>query len=465
MSKKNLIKVAGMFVVFVSFVAMVKGQDNSLPKTSNAKLRLITLDPGHYHAALVQKSMFPQIDSTVHVYAPDGPEVKAHLKIVGSYNNRTQQPTAWKEKVYTGDDYLQQMMKEKPGGIVVIAGNNQKKTEYIKKSIDAGLNVLADKPMAIKTADFEVLKNAFGEAEKKKVLLYDIMTSRYNITNILQKEFAQIPEVFGQLKTGTASNPAIEMERTHYFLKYVAGAPLIRPVWYFDVNQAGEGIVDVTTHMVDLIQWEGFGETVFKYKNDVKVLSAKRWATKITPSQFKTITNSAVYPEYLKKDLTDSILNVYANGQMNYTIKGVHAKITMNWDVKATEGNGDTHYSKFEGTKSNLVIRQGKEQQYKSTLYIEAGGESKAAIKKSLQGSLEKIWKRYPGITLKELDNGWEVVIPEKYQAIGERNYEMVTNKFLEYLKKGAMPQWEKASMITKYYTTTQALEKALINK
>lgn len=36
------------------------------------KVKLITLDPGHFHAALVQKSMYPQVDPTVHVYAKKG---------------------------------------------------------------------------------------------------------------------------------------------------------------------------------------------------------------------------------------------------------------------------------------------------------------------------------------------------------------------------------------------------------
>jgi hypothetical protein len=29
------------------------------------KVKLITLDPGHFHAALVQKSMYPQVDRTL----------------------------------------------------------------------------------------------------------------------------------------------------------------------------------------------------------------------------------------------------------------------------------------------------------------------------------------------------------------------------------------------------------------
>lgn len=65
--------------------------------------------------------------------------------------------------------------------MVVIAGNNKFKTNYIKASVDSGLNVLADKPMAIDTEGFNTLVQAFESAEKNKVLLYDIMTERYEI--------------------------------------------------------------------------------------------------------------------------------------------------------------------------------------------------------------------------------------------------------------------------------------------
>ena len=39
-------------------------------------VHLITLDPGHFHAALVQKSMYADVDSVVHVYAPGGNDLQ-----------------------------------------------------------------------------------------------------------------------------------------------------------------------------------------------------------------------------------------------------------------------------------------------------------------------------------------------------------------------------------------------------
>jgi hypothetical protein len=102
---------------------------------------------------------------------------------------------------------LKKCFQEKKGNVVVLAGNNQKKTDFIKKSVDAGLNVLADKPMAIDAAGFDKLKEAFTSAEKNKVLLYDIMTERYEITNTLQRELALLPDIFGELQKGTPGNP------------------------------------------------------------------------------------------------------------------------------------------------------------------------------------------------------------------------------------------------------------------
>jgi hypothetical protein len=68
-------------------------------------LSLIVVEPGHFHAALVQKSMYADVDSVVHVYASEGPDVKAYLDKVEKYNSRPEDPTHWKEEVYTGADF------------------------------------------------------------------------------------------------------------------------------------------------------------------------------------------------------------------------------------------------------------------------------------------------------------------------------------------------------------------------
>lgn len=440
--------------------------NNSKFTGARGEVKIMTLDPGHFHAALVQKSMYLQVDSNVYVYAPEGDDVQEHLKRIDGYNSRSEVPTRWNEIVYAAPDFFEKMLKDKPGNVLVIAGNNQKKTEYIKASIEAGINVLADKPMAIDAANFELLKQAFETAKQKGVLLYDVMTERNEISTLLQKEFSLLPEVFGTLEKGTLENPSVTKESVHNYFKFVSGSALKRPAWFFDVTQQGEGIVDVTTHLVDLVQWECFPDQILDYTKDIEVITAKRWPTKITPTEFNEVTKLTVYPEYLKKDLQDTILNVYANGEINYKIKGVHAKVSVIWNYKAPEGGGDTHFSIMRGTKCNLIIRQGADQAYKPTLYIESlVGADTALFAKALAESIKKLLEKYPGVTLKKLATSWEVVIPDSYKVGHEAHFAQVTQKYLKYLVDGKLPEWEVPNMIAKYYTTTKALEKAKKNK
>lgn len=433
-------------------------------KVNEKPLKLLVVEPGHFHAALVQKSMYGDVDSVVHVYASEGPDVKAYLDKVEKYNTRPEDPTRWKEEVYTGADFMEKMLSEKKGNLVVLAGNNQKKTDFIKQSVDAGLNVLADKPMAIDSPGFELLKEAFASADKNKVLLYDIMTERYEITNTLQRELAALPEVFGELQKGTPQSPSVVKESVHHFFKYISGEPLVRPTWFFDVKQQGEGMVDVTTHLVDLVQWSCFPNVTLDYMKDIQILSTKRSATKLTPSQFKLVTKSDKFPDFLSKDVKDTTLSVYSNGELNYTLKGVHAKVSVIWNFQAPEGTGDTHYSIMKGSKANLIVRQGKDQKYKPVLYIESADNSKG-YEEVLTRNFKTIQEKFPGIELKKNSAGWEITIPAKYETGHESHFAQVANKYMEYLKAGKLPEWEVPNMLAKYYTTTLALKQAMEKK
>ena len=450
--RANFLTVSIVLTVFMSC-----NNESSGGKEKGA-VRLVTLDPGHFHAALVQKTTYEGVDSIVHVYAPAGNDLKLHLDRITSYNSRNEQPTHWKEEVYSGSDFFEKMIQEKNGNVVVLAGNNQKKTEYILRSLEAGFSVLADKPMVIDNEKFEMLKKAFETAKNKNLLLYDIMTERFEITTILQRELSMIPEIFGTLEKGTVNNPAIEMKSDHNFYKYVSGSVVVRPGWFMDASQQGDGIVDVSTHLVDLVQWECFPGQSLDYAKDIIVDSAKHWPTILTKTQFMTITKLDTIPSYLNNNKqNDTTIKVWSNGEINYQIKGVHAKVAVVWEYQ-TPGGSDSHYSMIKGTKANLVIRQGEEQGYKPTLYIEPITND-AAYETVLRAKLSDLQQKYPGVELKKLNKGWEVIIPEKYKEGHEAHFAKVTQNFLGYLKNGNMPEWEVPNMLAKYFTTTKALE------
>ncbi len=418
--------------------------------------RLITLDPGHFHAALVQKTEQSGLNTTVQVYAPQSPDLDMHLARINAYNTRAENPSHWTENVYTGSDFFEKMIAEKKGDIVVMAGNNAKKTAYILATVTAGMHVLADKPMCIDKAGFEDLKKAFAVAKEKEVLLYDIMTERSEIATALQRELSQNEVIFGKLKKGSQSDPSIIKESVHHFFKYVSGKPLIRPAWFMDTRQQGEGVVDVTTHLVDLVQWAAFPETPLAI-TDGKVIDAKRWTTPMRLSQFATITGLKTFPDYLHKDVvSDSILQIYSNGEIDFTLKDIHAKVRVIWNYSTNTG-GDTHYSIMKGENADLEIIQGEAEKYVPELYIKNAKFTESQLKLAL----ERLQKTYPGLGFEKTTDGYKIVIPAVLRTGHEAHFGEVMSRFLEYYKVNNVPDWEISNTLLKYYITTEALEKA----
>jgi predicted dehydrogenase len=458
-----------ILILTVTFVISSCGSGGSKQKSDGKskesmenkyQVQLITVDPGHFHAALVQKSMYDQVSPDVHVYAPVGPDYQQHLARINSYNSRPVNPTSWNEIVYTGSDFFEKMLAEKSGNVVVLSGNNRKKAEYITKSINAGLNVLADKPMIITPEDFPALEAAFASAKERGILLYDIMTERYEVTTILQKLLSMKSEVFGTLTSGSKEEPAVTKVSVHHFSKIVSGSPLLRPAWFFDVEQQGEGIVDVTTHLVDLVQWECFPEQILG-TGDITMVAARRWPTLISQEEFKGVTGFENFPDYLQKDVKDGKLNVFSNGEMVYKLKGIFAKISVEWKYQAPPGGGDTHYSVMHGTKCDLIIKQGADEKFLPTIYVEnVKGTVMNEFKVKLKEALASL--PFDSLNIEAVGkNSLKINIPNKYRVGHEEHFRQVTSKYLDYMKEGKLPEWEVPGMITKYYTTTSALKMA----
>jgi predicted dehydrogenase len=437
------------------------GQQKSKKGQDMSEVNIVTLDPGHFHAALVQREMYPGVSPKVHVYAPLGFDLSGHLNRIARFNLRRDNPTRWELEVHTGPDFLERMLRERPGNVVVISGRNQGKIDRIKASLEAHMNVLVDKPWIINSADFAKLESALAIADAKKLIAYDIMTERYEITTILQKELLHDPAVFGEITKGNESEPAVYFESVHHILKIVDGAPNIRPDWFFDVRQQGEGVADVGTHLADLAQWMLFPEQSIDYRRDIKVLAARRWPTVIAPGAFARVTGTAAFPDFLAQNVTGGNLEYYCNGSMTYALRGVHTKMDVIWNYEAPAGGGDTHLAIFKGTRANLEVRQGKEENWKPELYLIPNQPAgRADILAAAKRKIDSLQAKYPGLGLEESGEKIKLVIPDKYRDGHEAHFAEVTRRFLEYLRNPKMmPEWEKPNMLAKYYVTTKGLE------
>jgi predicted dehydrogenase len=428
-----------------------------------ADIRLMTLDPGHFHAALVQKEMHPGISPRTHVYAPLGPDLAAHVGRLAAFNTRPERPTDWELEVHAGPDSLKRLLSERPGNVLVLSGRNRGKIDAIVAAVEAGINVLADKPWIIDADDFPKLEAALSTAEDRGLVALDVMTERHEITSILQRELVNDPETFGTQQPGSLEEPGVLMESVHYLLKQVAGAPLRRPAWFFDVAQQGEGLTDVGTHLVDLVLWMLSPGQARDYRTDVQVHQGRRWPTHLSREDFRRITGEEDFSPLLAASVVGDELEYFCNTQVDYALGGVHVRLIVRWDREAEPGAGDTHFAVFRGSRSRVEVRQGKEQNHRPELYVvprEANDHE--GVTAALRQRVERIQAVYPGVAVQNRGNELRVVIPDRYRVGHEAHFGEVMRQFLDFLEAPkTLPAWERPNMLAKYFITTQGVRLA----
>ena len=446
---------AGLALLAVAALAA-----QNTPSTRTA-VRLMTVDPGHFHAALIQKEMYPDVARRVDVFAPLGADLVEHLKRIAAFNSRAERPTAWELDVHTGTDFFERMLRERPGNVVILSGRNRPKMERIAGAIRAGLYVLADKPWILKSDDLPKLESALADADAKGVVAYDIMTERFEVTSMLQRALVNDPDTFGTVERGTDADPAVYMESVHYLMKTVAGAPNIRPAWFFDTSEQGEGLNDIGTHLVDLVQWTLFPEQALDYRADVKVLAAQRWATPIAEDDFKRVTGEPRFPQSIAASVKDGKLEYYCNTLVSYALRGIHTRLNVIWDWEAAPGGGDTHFAFYKGSRARIEVRQTRADKLRPELYVVPREPSaRAQVLAAVQRKLQALQQEFPGVGVEERGAELHVIIPDRFRVGHEAHFAEVAANYFKYLRdRQALPRWERPNMAAKYYVTTRGTE------
>jgi predicted dehydrogenase len=451
---------AGALLAIAAVIAGTGGV-RAQSRATLPEIRLMTVDPGHFHAALVQKSMYPGVSPRVHVFAPLGPDLLGHLNRIASYNARQENPTAWQLEVHASNDYFERMLQTRPGNVVILSGRNRGKIDRILQSVRSGLNVLADKPWILRAADLPSLDAALTTADTKRLAAYDIMTERFEITSVLQRELVGDRSVFGAPVDGTPDEPGVYMESVHHLMKMVSGAPNVRPAWFFDTAEQGEGLNDIGTHLVDLVQWTLFPNQGIDYRRDVKVLAAQRWPTEIPEAEFRRVTGERTFPGALSADVKDGRLEYYCNTLVTYRLRGTHVTLNVIWDWEAPAGGGDTHFARYRGARSTVEVRQTQADGFRPELYVLPASAAEAtSVRAALERKVTNLQGTYPGISVDERGGLLRVAIPDRLRLGHEAHFAEVMSHYLEYLRgRNALPTWERPNMLAKYYVTTTGTE------
>jgi predicted dehydrogenase len=411
--------------------------------------KLIIFDPGHFHAALLQKDMYPWLDPRVTVYAPLGPDLLDYLNRISLFNSRAESPTRWELAVHTSADPMAGLLREPAGSIVVFTGRNRGKIDRILAALKAGLHVLADKPWIIVPGDLPKLQEALRLAQQKNLAAYDIMTERYEVTSELQREFVGDKAIFGA-PTG------VRARSVHHIMKNVAGVPLRRPAWFFDIAEYGDGLADVGTHVVDLVQWTMFPDQALDIRKDVEVLHRESSAIKMTGEQFTRVTGEAAFPSALLPHVHGGVFEYYCNNTVSYKLRGVPVELEILWKWEAAEG-GDVYEASFAGSKATVEIRQGKAEKFVPELYISKMRDGAAEAVTARVAALQSRW---PGLAVAAAGDELRIVIPEKFRVGHEAHFAQVANHFSKYVADPkAVPPWETPYMLAKYFVSTEGVK------
>jgi predicted dehydrogenase len=415
-------------------------------------MKLIVAEPGHFHAALLQKQMYPGLDRRVSVYAQVGLDAIEYVNRIAGFNARAANPTDWDLDVHFSANPMEDLVRDRAGDIVVFAGRNRGKIDRILQALEGGFHVLADKPWIIESAGLPKLERALSIAAQRGLVAYDIMTERYEVTSELQREFVNDAAVFGELETGSAAQPAVSLFSAHHIMKTVAGAPLRRPAWFFDSDVQGEGLSDVGTHLVDLAQWTAFPDQAIDVGADIRIVEGRRWPLALTAAQLEAITGQKSYP---------AGIDYHCNNSVDYLLRGAHVRIEAVWNWEAPPGAGDIYTARFRGSKAIADLRQGAAENNKPELYIvPASAAWSGEVFAAARRRVAQLQSRWPGLGATESGSELRLSIPEEFRVGHEAHFAQVANRFFEYVSApGAMPHWERPCMMAKYFVSTRGVD------
>lgn len=426
--------------------------------SSHRPVRLVTVAPGHFHAALVQKRTPPGVHRRAHVYAPLDDDLVAHLARVAAFNARPGDPTAWELDVRAGPDYRERFLREQPGNTVVLSGRNRPKVGLIRDAVAQNFHVIADKPWVVEAADLPALDAALADATAREVLVLDVMTERHEVANRLLRAVTREADVFGDWLGGSPANPALALTSTHFLKKTVDGRPLRRPWWWFDPGIAGEGMADVGTHLADQALWIVAPERPVEAGTEAVVHDADRAPLILTRAQFAELTGLPDVPPVLAPRLVNDLFYYPGTHTAWLTVRGVHVRLMTQWEYESP--GGDSHEAVARGTDATVFIRQPPGAV--PEVFVAATGVAHAELLANLAAACAGWQGEFPGLAVEDRGAEARLAIPAALRTGHEDHFAAVMEELVGYLQTPrSVPEWEAVNARTKYHLTTRAVELA----
>ena len=317
---------------------------------------LMVLEPEHFHAALPFKQDLVSVSRDVYVFAHAGQALEQFVRWIETFTENPSHPSNWKLHLRISDNPLEQLLDERPGDVVIVAGRNNTKARTVDCLASEGLHVLADKPLVVEPEEFRYLHDAMNNGVG---CVADMMTCRYDPKWRLLSALVGCREVFGGFDTSLGDS--LTIESLHFLAKTVAGKPLRRPASYFDVDWQGWGIADVSTHYVD----QAF-RLLHKHvgtAHEPRLVSSRAWPTEVSQADFCNITGEPDWSDKLSQYLNPAcdVLSLYANGEFQFTVGNCSVRLRVDWKLRSMDKEPEGVNVGCYGTFAHLFLMRGKD--------------------------------------------------------------------------------------------------------
>ena len=350
---------------------------------------------------------------------------------------------------------MARLIEERAGDAVLLSGRNDIKMQSIGRLHAEGFYVLGDKPWLIGAGGLDVLRAATASPP----LAMDIMTERHQIATELQAALLRDAQLFGEFRRDGAE-PALCFKSVHHLYKIVNNRPLVRPHWFFDTAVQGEGIMDVTTHLVDLSQWFSASDALLTYERDVELQAARQWATEVPLDIYTQITGLDSFPQAVRAQVRGDTLHYRCNAAIDYRMAGVPVRIESLWNLRIPQGGGDTHYAVARGTRATLIVDQGPETGYLTRLSVHPAG-NRPVDERALARALDALQSRFHGVGFFRDGPVMRLDIPGALRTGHESHFAAVLDRFIGYIDAGRWPPTIAADLVVKYTLLARARELA----
>lgn len=165
----------------------------------------------------------------------------AGVSVTGFYDDENPASAQEASELFRAPVYndLDELLRKSGANTLLTAAINSGKADIIVKAVDAGLNIISDKPLVTTMDDLNRITDVLER--NKNVKLYLMLSERYNPVLVTAKKLIDAGEI-GQVVN------IINM-RPHRL------SPQGRPAWMFDSKQYGGIINDLGVHDIDLAVW------------------------------------------------------------------------------------------------------------------------------------------------------------------------------------------------------------------